>query len=108
MNSSQISNILESLKIQPDDISDKKTAEAFRLLLQIIEALNEEVQFLKAELQKKNDELNRLKGEQGRPKFPIPKKKYGDISSEKERQNLIPPGEKKSKEKLSKIQIQFT
>lgn len=108
MNSSQISNILESLKIQPDDISDKKTAEAFRLLLQIIEALNEEVQFLKAELQKKNDELNRLKGEQGKPKFPIPKKKYGDISSEKERQNLIPPGEKKSKEKLSKIQIQFT
>ena len=108
MNSTQISNILESLKIQPDDISDKKTAEAFRLLLQIIEALNEEVQFLKAELQKKNDELNRLKGEQGKPKFPISKKKYGDISSEKEREILIPPGEKKSKEKLSKIQIQFT
>ena len=108
MNSSEISNILESLKIRPDDISDKKTAEAFRLLLQIIEVLNEEVQFLKVELQKKSDELNLLKGEQGKPKFPIPKKKYGDISSEKERQNLIPPGEKKSKEKLSKIKIDFT
>jgi len=108
MNSSEISNILESLKIQPDDISDKKQAEAFRLLLQIIEVLNEEVQFLKAELQKKSDELNRLKGEQGKPKFPISKKKSGDISSEKERQILIPPGEKKSKEKLSKIKIDFT
>ncbi len=108
MNSSEISNILESLKIRSDDISDKKEAEAFRLLLQIIEVLNEKVQFLNAELQKKSDELNLLKGEQGKPKFPIPKKKHGDISSEKERQNLIPPCEKKSKEKLSKIQIQFT
>ena len=91
MKSSEISNILESLNIQPDDISDKKEAEAFRLLLQIIEILNEEVQFLKAELQKKSDELNLLKGEQGKPKFPISKKKSGDISSEKERQTLIPP-----------------
>ena len=86
----------------------ERIPEAFRLLLQIIEVLNEEVQFLKAELQKKSDELNRLKGEQGKPKFPISKKKSGDISSEKERQTLIPPGEKKSKEKLSKIKIDFT
>lgn len=108
MNKSEISQILESLKIQPEDISDKKESEAFRLLLQIIEILNEENQALKAELQKTRDELNHLKGEQGKPKIPAPKKKALDISSENERKTLIPPGEKKSKEKLSKIKIDFT
>jgi len=48
MNKSEISQILESLKIQPEDISDKNESEAFRLLLQIIEILNEENQALKA------------------------------------------------------------
>ncbi len=108
MNSYEISQILESLKIQPDNISDKKLAEAFRLLLQIIEVLSEENRSLKAELQKIRDELNLLKGEQGKPKIPVSKKKAIDISSEKERQTPIPPDEKKSKEKLSKIKIDFT
>jgi len=108
MNKSEISHILESLKIQPEDISDKKESEAFRLLLQIIEILNEENQALKSELQKTRDELNQLKGEQGKPKIPVSKKKALDISSENERKTLIPPGEKKSKEKLSKIKIDFT
>ena len=108
MNKSEISQILESLKIQPDDISDKTEAEAFRLLLQIIEILNEENQALKAELQKTRDKLNQLKGEQGKPKFSVPKKKALDISSENERKSLIPPDKKKSKEKLSKIKIDFT
>ncbi|MGP8321717.1 MAG: hypothetical protein ACT6FE_05270, partial [Methanosarcinaceae archaeon] len=88
MNKSEISQILESLKIQPEDISDKTQAEAFRLLLQIIEILNEENQALKAELQKTRDELNQLKGEQGKPKFSVPKKKALDISSENERKSV--------------------
>jgi len=101
MNSSEITKILESLKISPDDISDKKEAEAFRILLQIIEQLNMEVNALKAELQKTRDELNILKGEQGKPKIPISKQKPNDFSSEKERKSLDPPSEKKSKEKQS-------
>ncbi len=56
MNSSEITKILESLKISPDDILDKKEAEAFRILLKIIEQLNMEVNALKAELQKTRDE----------------------------------------------------
>jgi hypothetical protein len=108
MNPSEITQILESLNIQPDDISDKKVAEGFRLLFQIIEKLTEEVQALKAELQKTRDELNQLKGEQGKPKIPVSKKKAIDFSSENERKTLIPSGEKKSKEKLSKIKINFT
>jgi hypothetical protein len=108
MNSSEITKILESLKISPDDISDKNEAEAFRILLQIIEQLNLEVKALKAELQETRDELNTLKGERGKPKIPISKHKPNDISSEKERKSLDPPSEKKSKEKLSKIKIDFT
>ena len=61
----------------------------------------------KAELQKTRDELNHLKGEQGKPKFSVPKKNI-DVSSENERQTPIPRGERKSKEKLSKIKINVT
>lgn len=108
MNPSEIPKILQSLKINPDEISDKKAAEIIRILLQIIEILYEENQALKAELQKMRDELNKLKGEQGQPKFPPIKKKQSDISSENERKSLNPPSKMKSKEKLSKIKIDFT
>ncbi|WP_413874821.1 hypothetical protein [Albidovulum sp.] len=108
MNPSEIPKILQSLKINPDEISDKKAAEIIRILLQIIEILYEENQALKAELQKMRDELNKLKGEQGQPKFPSIKKKQSDISSENERKSLNPPSKTKSKEKLSKIKIDFT
>lgn len=107
MNPSGITNILESLKIQPDEIADKNLAEAFRLLLHIIEELNEEVQALKAELQKTRDELNHLKGEKGKPKFSLSKQNK-DVSSENERKTPIPRSERKSKEKLSKIKINLT
>ncbi|MGZ7049649.1 MAG: IS66 family transposase [Methanobacterium sp.] len=108
MNSSEISHILQSLKINPDEISDKKDAEIIRILLQIIEKLTEDVQALKTELQKTRDELNQLKGERGKPKIPISKQKPNDFSSEKERKSLDPPSEKKSKEKLSRIKIDST
>jgi FtsZ-binding cell division protein ZapB len=108
MNPSDIPKILQSLRINPDEISDKKAAETIRILLQIIEILYEENQALKAELQKIRDELNKLKGEQGKPKFPSIKKKQSDISSENERKSLNPPSKTKSKEKLSKIKIDFT
>jgi hypothetical protein len=74
MNPSEITQILQSLKINPDEISDKKDAETIRILLQIIEILNEENQTLKAELQKMRDDMNQLKGEQGKPKIPVSKR----------------------------------
>jgi len=108
MKSSEITDIIKSLQINPDDISDKKDAEIIRILLQIIERLTEEVQALKTELQKTLDELNQLKGEKGKPKIPASKPKSKDFSSEKERKSQTPPSEKKSKEKLSKIKIDTT
>jgi hypothetical protein len=80
MKSSEITDIIKSLQINPDDISDKKDAEIIRILLQIIERLTEEVQALKTELQKTRDELNQLKGEKGKPKIPASKLKSKDFS----------------------------
>jgi hypothetical protein len=107
MNSSEIAAILGSIRINPDEILDKNEREAFRLLLHIIEELSREVQSLKAELQKKSNELNLLKGEQGKPNFSFPKQNK-DVSSENERKTPIPRSERKSKEKLSKIKIDIT
>jgi hypothetical protein len=108
MNSSEITKILDSIKINPDDISDKKEAEAFRIMFQIIEQLCLKVNALEKALQETRDELNTSKGEQGKPKIPRSKPKPTDFSSEKDRKPLNPPSEKKSKEKLSKIKIDFT
>ena len=44
------------------------------------------------------DEINRLKGEQGRPKI-RPQKKSGDFSSESERQESSPPKRPKRKKR---------
>ncbi len=87
MKSSEITQILQSLKINPDEIPDKNESQTIRILLHIIEELNKEVQTLKAELQKTRDELNHLKGEQGKPKFSVPKQNK-DVSSEKERNTV--------------------
>jgi len=55
------------------------------LLVNIVEQLALENQELKGTVRLLKDEINRLKGEQGRPKI-RPAKKPGDISSESERQ----------------------
>ena len=54
-------------------------------LLNIIERLAGENDPQKIELQELRDEINRLKGEQGKPTIKANKKKDSDISSEAER-----------------------
>ena len=54
-------------------------------LLNIIERLASSNNAQESELQKLRDEINRLKGEQGKPDIKANKKKDGDISSEAER-----------------------
>lgn len=54
-------------------------------LLNIIERLAGENDHLKSKLQKQSDEINRLKGEQGKPDIKANNRKDGDISSESER-----------------------
>ena len=54
-------------------------------LLNIIELLASSNNAQEIELQHLRDEINRLKGEQGKPDIKANKKKDGDISSEAER-----------------------
>ncbi len=109
MNPAAITRTITDLNIRLDEIQDKQEAEAFRSLLNIIEILSEENEKLKAEVQKLRDEINLLKGEQGKLDISASKKKENkDISSEAERRVMEPHTEKKSKAKLHKIKIDRT
>jgi len=106
MNQSQITEALKALNIRPDEIADERLAEAFRILLQLIEVLSEENEKLKAEIQRLRDAINLLKGEQAKPDIkPSRKRPNEDISSEGERKSKSTPKEKKSKAKKQKIKI---
>jgi hypothetical protein len=109
MGPATIRQILETINVQPDEIADPQLAEAFRILLQLVEILNEENEQLKVEKQKLRDENNLLKGEQGQPEIKVSKKKkQTDISSEQERKERKPPTEKKSKAKKHKLKVDRT
>ncbi|MCG7850341.1 MAG: transposase [ANME-2 cluster archaeon] len=108
MNPKSIEQQLESLNIHPDEISDEHISKAINLLFQLIEELYIENEKLKTENQKQRDEINLLKGEQGKPDIPSSKKKQGDISSENERKKQEPPKQKRSKAKKHKIKIDRT
>jgi hypothetical protein len=106
MNSSGITQTLETINIRPDEIHDEQLSEAFRLLLQPIEELSENNEKLKAENQKLRDEISLMKGEQPKPDIkPTGKKPNVDISSEEERKPKNAPKNKKPKTKKDKIKI---
>ena len=106
MNQSQITEALKALNIRPDEITDERLAEAFRILLLLIEVLSEENEKLKAEIQRLRDAINLLKGEQAKPDIkPSRKRPNEDISSEGERKSKNTPKKKKSKAKKQKIKI---
>jgi len=109
MKPKSIEQQLESVKIHPDEIPDEDISEAFNLLFQLVEETYIENEKLKSENQKLRDEINLLKGEQGKPNIPSSKKKQkGDISSENERKKQEPPKQKRSKAKKHKIKIDRT
>ena len=83
--SAEILDIIRQLQIDLDSITDPVTRASVTVLLNLIEQLAQENQDFKEQIQTLRDEINRLKGEQGRPHIRPQKKKDGDISSEKER-----------------------
>jgi Transposase IS66 family len=78
-------------------------------LFNLFEAMAAEIHELRAENQKLKDEINRLKGEQGKPAI-RPQTMNKDISSEEERRKLRNKKKKvrKSKAKLNKIRVDRT
>ena len=97
-----VSELLQS--IDPGIIADPHVRQTVEVLLNLIEQLNLKNKQLEEENQKLRDEINRLKGEEGKPNIKGNKKKElkKDHSSEKER--FIPKEHsKKSKNKTIKI-----
>ena len=70
--------------VYPESVEMEKGASKAIItkLLNLIERVVGENEFLEAELQQLRDEVNRLKGEQGQPNIKSNKKKHKDISSD--------------------------
>src|SRR5215213_7285922 len=84
------------LPLDLDLIPDPTTRQAVGCLLNLVEQLHAQVLTLREENQRLQDEINRLKGEQGRPSFPTRRShissaaKDADLSSEEERHEPKP------------------
>ena len=69
----------------PNSIVDEQLRDFVKELLNVLEAQQAEIKALRGENQQLRDEINRLKGEKGQPKFKASRQKSGDVSSESER-----------------------
>ncbi len=96
--SADILKILQELHIDFDLLPDKGIQDKIMLLINIVEQLALENQELKETVRLLKDEINRLKGEQGRPAI-RPQKQMGDISSEAERRKESTPKPPKRKKR---------
>jgi len=103
---SEIKQILQEIDIRLDATEDESGSKAVFVLFQLVERLNQENEILKIENQKLRDEVNLLKGEQGKPNVRGNKKGgQGNVSSESERKQREKKGERKPKTKKDKIKI---
>jgi hypothetical protein len=75
-------------------------------LLNLFESMASEIISLKATIQALENEISRLKGEQGTPSI-LPQTKAGDISSENERLKIEKKRKKKKKSKAKKHKIKI-
>jgi hypothetical protein len=105
MNRKDIKKVLDELTGDIDSIADKKAVAIIKALINLVEMLAEENARLKETVQELKDEINRLKGEQGKPDIRKQKKEDGDgpsnsdHSSEKDRNKRGSEKKKKSKNK---------
>jgi hypothetical protein len=103
-----IKKLISDINLDPSTIEDSNLRVAVITLLNIVEFSISTIEELKKENQLLRDEINRLKGEQGKPNIRAQKIGAGDISSEKERKPKQKKKVKKSKKKKSKIKIHET
>jgi regulator of replication initiation timing len=104
--STAISTLLQS--VDPSQIADESVRQTVELLLNIIEQLNASLKELERENQQLRDEINHLKGEQGKPDIkPNTKKGFKpDHSSEQERKTPKEHHKSRKKETLKVDQEQ--
>ena len=85
MKTEDITKVLEIIQPDIDKIEDPASKKVMSVLLNLIEELASENARLRQENQALKDEINRLKGEQGKPEIKANVRKDGNISSEQER-----------------------
>ena len=92
--------------INPQMIQDiEGVRQVVVLLLNIVEELKQENLAQGIEIQRLRDEINRLKGEQGKPDIKPSKKPNNDYSSEDERRGKRKPRKPKKRKKLKDVKI---
>jgi hypothetical protein len=74
--------------------------DCIRKLLHLIETLNQEILELKRQNKELRDEINRLRGEQGKPTIKPSKKNPGHYSSEKERKQSKKRKKRRKKDRI--------
>jgi hypothetical protein len=87
MKKADVSEVLDSIQNQVEKIEDKETKKIVSVLYNLVEDVVLDNTNLRKENQSLKDEVNRLKGEQGKPDIKANKKKDGDVSSENERKD---------------------
>ena len=85
MKTREITDVLLKLKQAVEGIKEPEAAKVMVELLNVIEELASENEKLKEVIQKQRDEINKLKGENGKPDIKPNKKAGNDFSCEKER-----------------------
>ncbi len=85
MRTTEISNVLNSIQLDLERIDDLKTKRPVSVLLNLVEEVASENAMLRHENQVLKDEINRLKGEQGKPDIKPNTPKAGNMSCEQER-----------------------
>jgi len=104
-----ISRALENLPVDVETVTDPTVRRAFVVPFNLLERASAEITALREENQRLKDEINRLKGEQGKPHIRPGKKKHGDVSSEKERKSREKSNRKKRRgSKLERIEVHQT
>lgn len=90
MNRNSINEVVDSLKIETASITDPQLQKVFTGLFNLVEVLASENEKLTVENQLLKNEINELKGEQGKPNVKPNNRNKKDISSEQERKDDKP------------------
>jgi len=103
-----IIKVLESIQNTIDKIEDKKTKQIVSVLYNLVEDVFSDNTRLREENQALKDEINKLKGEQGKPDIKPNNKNDGNISSEQERKDAETSEDEISREgfKLGKSSLE--
>ena len=109
MKTEDIINILKIIQPDIDKIEDCAAKKAVSVLLNFLEELASDIARLRQENQELKDEINRLKGEHGKPEIKANIRKDGNISSEQERKSAEQLDNEQSKHegfKLDKVSLE--